>query len=59
MDDRCLVQCPYCWQTQELEVDPDTQGEMVQDCEVCCRPWRVTVRRKKDGELTVRVERAQ
>jgi hypothetical protein len=59
MDDRVIVQCPYCWQGQELEIDPETAGEMVQDCEVCCRPWRVVVTRQRDGELRVRVERAQ
>ena len=39
------VQCPYCFETVEVYVDPDTAGEMVQDCEVCCNPWRLVVSR--------------
>ena len=45
MDDRYLVTCPYCGETVEIYVEPDdvNQGSFVQDCEVCCNPWRVRV----------------
>lgn len=39
------VHCPYCGEAVELLLDPaggETQ-EYVEDCEVCCRPWRVEV----------------
>lgn len=59
MDDVAHVQCPYCFEWVEIVVDPDTRGELVQDCEVCCRPWRMLVRRRRDGSPVVTVERAQ
>jgi hypothetical protein len=33
------------------------RGSFVQDCEVCCNPWRVRVWRE-DGERQVEVARA-
>jgi hypothetical protein len=53
------VQCPYCFEVLELYVDPDTRGQMVQDCDVCCRPWQLYVERGEAGELYVTVDRAQ
>lgn len=35
--------CPYCGEELEIYVEPDTRGTFVQDCEVCCNPWRVRV----------------
>jgi len=37
------VSCPYCGEFVELYVEPDVLGTLVQDCEVCCRPWQVRV----------------
>lgn len=59
MDDTVQVQCPYCFEFVDLYVDPDVRGEMVQDCEICCRPWRVLVVRRRDGSPRVVVDRAQ
>jgi len=59
MDDTVQVTCPYCFESLELYVDPETSGEMVQDCDVCCRPWSVRVSRGEDGQLAVWVDRAQ
>ena len=59
MNDVAQVQCPYCFESMELQVDPETKGSLVQDCEVCCRPWQVYVSRDEDGRLRVDVERAQ
>lgn len=34
--------CPYCWQTISVLVDlSDPNQDMIQDCEVCCRPMRI------------------
>jgi hypothetical protein len=52
------VQCPWCFESMEIAIEADLEGSYVQDCEVCCRPWAVTVRRDEDGELTVDVGRA-
>jgi prolyl-tRNA synthetase len=37
------VMCPYCGEEVEVYVEPDVSGTMVQDCDVCCRPWQVHV----------------
>jgi hypothetical protein len=59
MQNVVTVTCPYCFEVLELHVDPDSTGEMVQDCDVCCRPWAVRVSRDEEGELMVTVDRAQ
>jgi hypothetical protein len=43
MADEFLVTCPYCGEALEIYVEPDVSGSFVQDCEVCCNPWRVQV----------------
>jgi hypothetical protein len=50
------VWCPYCGETVELVLERDVAGELVVDCEVCCRPWRVRVERCR-GEMAVEVRR--
>ena len=51
------VTCPYCGELVEVYVEPDVRGSFVQDCEVCCNPWRVRVSRA-DGERTIDIARA-
>ncbi len=43
------VFCPYCGEVVDIAVEPDVEGEMVWDCEVCCRPWKVEVSVVSDG----------
>ena len=43
MPDQFLVTCPYCGEHVEVYVEPDVRGTFVQDCEVCCNPWRVRI----------------
>ena len=43
MDGAFHVICPYCGEAGEIYVEPDVHGTLVQDCEVCCNPWRVRV----------------
>jgi hypothetical protein len=45
MDDDFVVTCPYCGEETEIHVEPDVHGSFVQDCEVCCNPWLVSVQR--------------
>lgn len=57
-DTSAAVRCPYCWEEGEIALDPgsgDVQ-EYVEDCAVCCRPWRVRVAYRPDGSATVEVE---
>ena len=55
--DEFLVTCPYCGEQVEIYLEPDMKGSFVQDCEVCCNPWRVEVH-DDDGERSVSVTRA-
>ena len=43
MDDQFLVTCPYCGEQVAIYIEPDVRGTLVQDCEVCCNPWRIRV----------------
>jgi hypothetical protein len=51
--------CPYCGEPAEVDVDPGGAEEQTfeQDCNVCCRPWRVHVLRDEDGKETISLER--
>jgi hypothetical protein len=39
------VQCPYCNEMNEISLDPGggASQQYVEDCQVCCNPWRVSV----------------
>jgi len=54
-DRAATVYCPYCGEPSEVAVDPGggAQQEYVEDCPVCCRPWRVTVSYQPDGTADV------
>lgn len=49
------VYCPYCNETVEIALDPGggAEQEYVEDCEVCCQPWSVSVRYRGDGSASV------
>ena len=55
------VTCPYCGETITILLDAGsgTTQDYVEDCEVCCRPWRVRVRYNRAGRATVVVDPAQ
>jgi hypothetical protein len=57
VEDTFLVTCPYCGEAVEIYLEPDVKGSFVQDCEVCCNPWRVRVSRD-NGDRQVDVARA-
>jgi hypothetical protein len=57
MDDEFFVTCPYCGEEVEIYLEPDVTGTLIQDCEVCCNPWRVRVRGSGDDRW-VEVARA-
>jgi hypothetical protein len=52
-----LVTCPYCGETVEIALDPGSgdDQEYVEDCEVCCQPWRVSVTYDAGGRARVLV----
>jgi len=47
--------CPYCGERVELLVDAGggSTQEYVEDCEVCCRPWRVRLGMGASGRVDV------
>lgn len=57
-DTDALVICPYCGEQVEIALDPGSgpAQEYVEDCQVCCQPWRVTVTYDEQGGATVSVD---
>jgi cysteine-rich CPXCG protein len=51
------VTCPYCGEDAVIYLEPEVRGQIVQDCEVCCNPWLVTVT-WESGDRYVQVARA-
>ena len=53
MEDSAIIQCPYCWQPNEIEVDRfgGRVQQYVEDCQVCCQPWQVTVDLRGDEPM--------
>lgn len=51
------VYCPYCNETVEISIDPGggESQQYVEDCEVCCQPWSVSVQYRGDGSAEVSV----
>ena len=52
------VDCPWCGEAVELLIDPsggDSQ-DYVEDCEVCCRPWHISVALDPARGIIVTVE---
>jgi cysteine-rich CPXCG protein len=52
------VRCPYCGQLNEIALDPGSGAHQVyvEDCQVCCRPWRLSVRYLADGSAEISVD---
>ena len=56
-DTAATVYCPYCNEPVEISLDAGSGGtqEYVEDCQVCCQPWTVSVRYGSDGSAHVSV----
>ena len=54
-DTDATVTCPYCAETVEISVDPGSGAsqDYVEDCPVCCQPWRVLVSFDHEGAAHV------
>lgn len=54
-DMTAVVLCPYCGEENEVGLDPGsgTSQDYVEDCQVCCQPWRVSVEYDSDGTAVV------
>jgi hypothetical protein len=55
LETEATVYCPYCAQRVEIALDPGSgmTQEYIEDCEVCCRPWKVSVQFDEEGRATV------
>lgn len=52
------AQCPNCWETISLLVDCSVpEQDYVEDCPVCCRPFRIRIR--TGDPTTVEVSREE
>lgn len=51
--------CPWCGERISMGLDPGsgTSQAYNEDCEVCCRPWRVEVHYDEEGAVTVELAR--
>ncbi len=56
-DTTATVFCPYCNELVEISLDAGGGGaqDYVEDCQVCCQPWTVSVRYGADGSANVSV----
>ncbi len=50
-----VIVCPYCGAPNEIALDAGSGAvqDYVEDCQVCCRPWRVTVSYDEAGGAQV------
>ena len=57
MQEPLTIQCPYCFEVVVIVMAIDDIGEMITDCEVCCRPWALSVWLDDEGRLQARARR--
>jgi endogenous inhibitor of DNA gyrase (YacG/DUF329 family) len=59
-DTSAQAECPHCGEPVEIAIDPGggARQEYVEDCPVCCQPWRVRVRYAPDGVAEVQLDPA-
>jgi transposase-like protein len=51
------IQCPFCGQSSELGIDTSVASQrFTTDCEVCCRPFEVTVECEPGEILSIDVQ---
>jgi transposase-like protein len=57
-DSDTTIYCPYCGEPNEIALDPagGAKQDYIEDCQVCCQPWRVRVRYRRTGKADVSVE---
>lgn len=56
-DTSATVHCPHCGEENEVGLDPGSGAaqDYVEDCQVCCQPWRVRVEYASDGSAMLSV----
>ena len=57
MFDTIRIRCPFCGEAFEAVVDASAgDAEYVEDCPVCCQPWRVHVSYDSEGSASVSLD---
>ena len=58
LDTEALVTCPHCGETTSISLDPagGRTQDYVEDCEVCCRAWRVRLWYDATGAADVQLQ---
>ena len=61
LETEATVLCPYCGELNVIGLDLGGGGrqQYVEDCQVCCQPWRVEVSWLADGGAEVMVQAEQ
>ena len=56
-DTEAEVVCPYCGEGVTISLDPGggSVQAYVEDCQICCQPWLVSVRYDHRGSAMVEV----
>ena len=53
------IECPYCGEPLDVQIDdggaPALRQDLIEDCQVCCRPIRLLVSTDDDGEPALSV----
>jgi hypothetical protein len=54
-DTEATVWCPYCGEPVDIALDAGggASQQYVEDCQVCCQPWRVSVTYDETGSASV------
>ena len=57
-DTEAEVVCPYCGEGVTIGLDPGGGPiqAYVEDCQVCCQPWHVSVRYDPEGAALVELD---
>ena len=51
------ISCPFCGQSFDLSIDTSVASQrFVTDCEICCRPFTVSVEAEPGEILSLNVE---
>ncbi|MBT8131333.1 MAG: CPXCG motif-containing cysteine-rich protein [Gammaproteobacteria bacterium] len=47
------VTCPSCWEKHDVVIDlTTTEDHLIEDCQVCCNPMRISFQRDADLQLS-------
>lgn len=52
--ENATIQCPYCWQEIEIEIDCTLQNqEYIENCQICCKPITLKITTNENAPPTI------